>query len=98
MIVSAIGLVLLGLAALIVLLNGWLLIRGLLAMWLGRDWRYISIIPVIGQLLAIVAAFIFFNESALFRIAVFVALLDTGGLHAFVLFLGLMYFREFLKK
>jgi hypothetical protein len=88
----------LGLAALVVLVNAWLLIRGLVAMWLERDWAHISIIPVIGQLLAIVAAFIFFDERTLFWIAVLVALLDTGGLHAFVLFLGIMYFRELLKN
>jgi hypothetical protein len=91
MVLQAIAYPMLGLAALIALLNVWLLTRGLLGTWVGRDWPHISIIPVLGQVLAILAAIILFDDKPLFWIAVSVAVLDPGGLHACVICLGIMY-------
>lgn len=77
---SAIGYLLLSLAAIIAGLNLYLsVIRGLIYWFQGWQYRHVSGLPLLGSLLLVVALVVLEKSPSIWIIAIIVSLLDTGG-------------------
>jgi len=84
-VMTLLGAILFGLGALITCNNFYLsFLRYPLFRLLGRNYQYVSVVPLIGSILLLVAAFLLRNAPLWSIISLVLALFDTGGLHFFV--------------
>src|SRR5579862_3719152 len=61
----------------------------------GREYKWVSGVPLVGSLLLVIAAAMLHNSFLLFWGGIAVALLDTGGLHWF---LGVMLWMHLFRR
>jgi hypothetical protein len=93
---AILGYTLFALGAFVSCLNFYLsvLCYPLCKLW-GREYKWVSGIPLIGSLLLVVSMALLHESPAVFWGGIIIALLDTGGLHWFI---GIMLWMAIFRR